>query len=94
MATVKFYTLLRLKLGIREVEVEANNITLKELIYRTKEAVNNDLLIQKVLDDRGTLRRGTSILVNGQSVLRLNNIDTIIKNDDVVGFFPVVDVRA
>ena len=94
MATVKFYTLLRLKLGIGEVEVEANNITLKELIYLTKEALNKDLLIQRVFDDKGNLRRGTNILVNGQSVLRLNNLDTIIKNDDVVGFFHVVDVRA
>ena len=30
MATVKFYTLLRLKLGISEVDVEADEIPLKE----------------------------------------------------------------
>ena len=94
MAAVKFFTLLRLKLGISEVEVEADNITLKELIYRTKDAINDDLLIQSVLDDKGDLRRGTNILVNGQSVFRLNDINTIIKNDDVLGFFPVLDIRA
>jgi len=88
MATVKFYTLLRLKLGIREVEVEADSITLKELIYRTKEIINNDLIVQKVLDDDGKLRRGTNILVNGQNILSLDKMDTIIKDDDVVGLFP------
>ncbi len=88
MATVKFYTLLRLKLGISEVEVEADNITLQELIHRTKEALNNDLVVQKVLDDKGQLRRGTNILVNGQNIMKLDNMDTIIKNDDVVGLFP------
>lgn len=88
MATVKFYTLLRLKLGISEVEVEADNITLKELIYQIKETINNDLVVQKVLDDDGELRRGTNILVNGQNILSLDNMDTIIKKDDVVGLFP------
>ncbi len=89
MATVKFYTLLRLKLGISEVEIETDNISLKELIYLTKEAINNDLVIKKVLDDDGKLRRGTNILVNGQNILSLDSIDTIIKKDDVVGLFPI-----
>ena len=94
MATIKFFTMLRLKLGISEIEVEANDITLKELIYRITDAISNELLIQKILDDKGNLSRGTNILVNGQSILRLNKLDTIIKNDDVVGFFPLVDIRA
>ncbi len=89
MATVKFYTLLRLKLGINEVEVEADNITLKELLYRTKEAINNDLILQKVLDGDGKLLRGTNILINGQNILSLDKLDTVIKNSDIVGLFPI-----
>jgi len=88
MATVKFYTLLRLKLGISEVDVEADEIPLKELLYKVKEIIKSDLIIQKTLNNDGTLRRGTNILVNGHNILSLDRLDTIIKNDDVVGLFP------
>ena len=89
MATVKFYTLLRLKLGISEVDVEADEIPLKELLYKVKEIINSDLIIQKTLNDDGTLRRGTNILVNGHNISSLDRLDTIIKNTDVVGLFPI-----
>ena len=88
MATVRFYTLLRLKLGISEVDVEVNEIPLKELLYKVKEALNNDLIIQKTMDNEGKLRRGINILVNGHNVSSLDRLDTIIKNADVVGLFP------
>lgn len=88
MATVRFYTLLRLKLGIREVDVEAQDISLKDLLYKVEETLNSDLIILKTLDNDGNLRRGTNILVNGHNVLSLDRLDTIIKNDDVVGLFP------
>lgn len=88
MATVKFYTLLRLKLGISEVDVEADKIPLKELLYKVKETINSDLIIQKTMDDDGSLRRGINILVNGHNVSSLDRLDTIIKNADVVGLFP------
>ena len=88
MATVKFYTLLRLKLGISEVDVEVDEIPLKGLLYKVKEILNNDLIIQKTMDNEGKLRRGINILVNGHNVSSLDRLDTIIKNTDVVGLFP------
>ena len=88
MATIKFYTLLRLKLGIKEMDVESDDMPLKELLYKVKEALKSDIVIQKTMDDSGNLRRGTNILVNGQNILSLDRLDTIIKNDDVVGLFP------
>ena len=89
MATVKFYTLLRLKLGISEVDIEADEIPLKELLYKVKETINSDLIIQKTMDDDGNLRRGINILVNGHNISSLDRLDTTIKNDDVVGLFPI-----
>ena len=88
MATIKFYTLLRLKLGIKEVDVESDNLPLKELLYKVKETINSDLVIQKTMDDDGNLRRGINILINGQNILSLDRLNTIIKNEDVVGLFP------
>lgn len=88
MATVRFYTLLRLKLGISEVDVEADEISLKELLYKVKEVINSDLIIQKTMDNEGKLRRGINILVNGHNILSLDRLDTIIRNADVVGLFP------
>lgn len=89
MATVRFYTLLRLKLGISEVDVEADEIPLKELLYKVSKTINSDLIIQKTLDHDGNLRRGINILVNGHNILGLERLDTIIHKDDVVGLFPV-----
>ena len=89
MATVRFYTLLRLKLSISEVDVEADEIPLKELLYKVKKTINSDLIIQKTVDYDGNLRRGINILVNGHNILSLDRLDTIIKKDDVVGLFPM-----
>ena len=88
MIKVRFYTLLRLKLGINEVAVDADEIALRELIFKVKEAVGSDIVIKKVMDDDGALRRGINILVNGHNILSLDRLDTIIKNDDVVSLFP------
>ena len=89
MIKVRFYTLLRLKLGISEVDVDVDEITLKELIFKVKEIVDNDVVIQKVMAEDGSLRRGTNVLVNGHNILSLDRLDTMIKSDDVVGLFPV-----
>ena len=89
MIKVSFYTLLRLKLGISEVDVDVDEITLKELIFKVKEIVDNDVVIQKVMAEDGSLRRGTNVLVNGHNILSLDRLDTMIKPDDVVGLFPV-----
>lgn len=89
MIKVRFYTLLRLKLGISEVDVDVDEITLKELIFKVKEIVDNDVVIQKVMAEDGSLRRGTNVLVNGHNILSLDRLDTMIKSDDVVSLFPV-----
>ena len=88
MIKVRFYTLLRLKLGISEVDVDVDEIPLKELIFKVKEILNNDIVVQKVMMEDGSLRRGTNVLVNGHNILSLDRLDTIIKADDVVSLFP------
>ncbi len=88
MVKVKFYTLLRLKTGIDEVDVDVDQITIKELLFKTKEMLKNGLILEKLLEEDGSLRRGTNILVNGHNILGLDKLDTIVKKDDVVSLFP------
>jgi sulfur-carrier protein len=88
MAKVRFFTLLRQKLGIDEIEIEADQITVAELLYKTKDTVNDEIVIKKLLEDDGSLRRGTIILVNGLNIFSLKKLDTLVKNDDVISLFP------
>jgi len=88
MVKVKFFTLLRLKTGIDEVDVEADQISIYELLFKTKETVKSDVIIQKLLEKDGSLRKGTVILLNGHNILNLDKLDTIVKKDDVVSLFP------
>lgn len=87
MAKVRFFTLLRQKTGLDEIEIEADKIPVPEFLYKIRDKIDNDIVIKKLLDDDGSLRRGTIILVNGINIFSLNKLDTIIKQDDVVSLF-------
>jgi molybdopterin synthase sulfur carrier subunit len=87
MAKVRFFTLLRQKTGIDEIEIDADKVPVLEFLYKIRDKINNDIIIKKLLEDDGSLRRGTIILVNGINIFSLNKLDTIIKQDDVVSLF-------
>jgi sulfur-carrier protein len=88
MAKVRFFTLLRQKTGIDEIEIEADQITVAELLYKTTDRIKDEVVIKKLLEDDGSLRRGTIILVNGLNIFSLKKLDTRVKNDDVISLFP------
>ena len=88
MIRVRFFSLLRLYLGKSEVAIEADDITVKMLIYRVRDATGSDLVIEKLLDENASLLLGTIILVNGQNILHLENLDTRVKDGDEVSLFP------
>ena len=89
MIKVRFFTLLRLKLGISEVDVDVDEIVLRELVYKIKDIVGSDIVEKKIVAEDGSLRRGINILVNGHNILSLERLDTIIKAGDAVSLFPV-----
>jgi molybdopterin synthase sulfur carrier subunit len=45
---------------------------------------------QRVLDDRGVLRRHVNVFVNGESIRYLNGIETAVADGDEVWILPAV----
>lgn len=87
MITVKLFTLLRLQLGVDAVEVDADAMDARKLVCRVDQELQSDLLKQKLLDERGGLRPGSIVLVNGHDILDLDNLATVVHRGDTVSLF-------
>jgi molybdopterin synthase sulfur carrier subunit len=76
---VKFYSALREKIG-KSVEINKDELDIKSLI---------ELLdIKDYIMENNNLLTGTIVLVNGKNILHMNGLDTVVKNNDNVDFFP------
>jgi len=87
MIKVRFFTLLKLYLGINELIIEAKVVKMKELIFLAREKTEKDF-VHKLLNKDGTLKKGTIILINGKNILHLDGLESIINSGDDVDFFP------
>lgn len=87
MIKVRFFTLLRLFLGISEIDLDQDQTLVKDLLFLINEKVEKDFL-HKLIDESGELLRGTIILVNGKNILHLEKLNTIVKTGDEVNMFP------
>lgn len=87
MITVKFFTLLRLVLGIEELQIDAEQIDVTNLLKRVAQEIGSKLVLEKLLDDKGALRTGTIILVNGHDIFHLQKLDTLVHKGDCVSLF-------
>ncbi len=86
---VKFFTLLRLELGISELNIQIpdkDKIRLKDLLYELEKRTPKPFL-RKLLDEKG-LKQGVIILKNGKNVLELQGLDTWIEDQDELSLFP------
>lgn len=76
---VKFYSALREKVG-KSVEINKDELDIKSLI---------ELLdIKDYIMENNNFLTGTIVLVNGKNILHMNGLDTVVKNNDNVDFFP------
>jgi molybdopterin synthase sulfur carrier subunit len=87
MITVKFFTLLRLQLGVEALEIDADDIEAGELLHRVCSELGSDLVAQKLLDTDGSLRTGTIVLINGHDILDLDKLATVVHRGDAVSLF-------
>ncbi len=85
---VKFYSLFKINLKKSGEEYELENpITISELINYLDEDYDQ-YFSNKLLDDKGFISPGSIILVNGKNVLHVNELDTEVKDGDIVTLFP------
>jgi len=87
MITIKFFTLLRLLVKIREIKIDTDEIPIVELLYKCENSVPVKF-IYKLLDNNNSLIPGTIILINGINIHHLKKEKTIVKDNDLVELFP------
>ncbi|NQT65573.1 MAG: MoaD family protein [FCB group bacterium] len=86
MIKIKFYSLLRMFLKQNEVEINADNISVLNLLQKVAEKTNKDLLPELI--ESGKLIPGTIILLNGRNIYHLEKLDTIVSSGDKIDIFP------
>jgi molybdopterin converting factor small subunit len=84
--TVKFYALLRRRLGAAAIEVEADSVSLMELLALAEAQVGQRFL-DELLDHRTGLLDGTMVLVNGENVRLKQYLQTRVSAGDTVDLF-------
>ncbi len=89
MVKVKFHTIFRRYGCTSELDVDTDQIDIYGLLTKIKDILNDDTIFQKVIDDDKTLRKGVIVLVNGRNILHMDNLKTVVKDNDVVNLFPM-----
>jgi MoaD family protein len=84
--TVKFYALLRRRLGTASIEVEADGLTVKELLLKAEKKAGQPFL-DELLDRGSGLLDGTIVLVNGENVRLKRYLETRVSAGDTVDLF-------
>ncbi len=88
MVRLNFFTLFRLELGIRNIDVEIEKeIKLSGLLYLAEKKANKKF-VHKLIDNNGNLLSSAIILVNGKNVHHLQKLETVIKDGDELALFP------
>ena len=92
MINVKFFTTLRLLLKVKEIDVDiGNSAPLGKVLKTIEDLIFNKTslrFLEKLVDENGTLKRGTIVLLNGQNVLHAQALDTIVNDNDTLVLFP------
>lgn len=87
MINVNFFGTLRGFLKTKQVRVSVDELSVFELLQRCETKVSNPFL-SKLVDEEGNIKSGTMILVNGQNVLHLQGLRTIVRNGADIAIFP------
>jgi MoaD family protein len=86
MVTVKFYALLRRRLGTEAIEVDGDGLTVRELLLRAEKQAGQTFL-DELLDHGSGLLDGTMVLVNGENVRLKRHLETRVSAGDTVDLF-------
>lgn len=84
--TVKFYALLRRRLGVTAMEIEGDGLTVAELLRRAEDR-SGQRFLDELLDREKGLLTGAMILVNGENVRLKRGLETRVAAGDAVDLF-------
>lgn len=83
---VKFYGLMRRHLQAQAVEIEADALSIWELLLQAEKKTGQKFLAD-LLDPEKKLLAGTMILVNGENIRLKQNLETRVRGGDTVDLF-------
>jgi len=78
----------RITAGKQEVELEASDISLKELVGKLDEEFSG--IKERLLSEDGSLRRFVNFYVNDEDIRFLDDENTFLKDGDVVSIIPAI----
>jgi len=84
--TVKFYALLRRRLGASAMEIEGDELLVIDLLRRAEQQAGQRFL-DEMLDREKGLLAGTMILVNGENIRLKQGLETRVASGDTVDLF-------
>ncbi len=88
MVKIQFYSLIRLLLNREKFELPAgDDERVGQLLQRLQQQIATPFL-HKLLDEKGELILGTIIMINRRNIHHLEQLDTPVKDGDVVALFP------
>lgn len=92
MITVNFFTILRLFLQMRELQLDSIQETpLCEVLQKAEEIVfekTSKKFMFKLLTEDGNIKSGTMILINGKNIFHTDGLNTVVRDGDTVALFP------
>lgn len=86
MITVNFFTTLRIFLNLKQVKIATPRLSIADLLTQCETQISRPF-IHKLLENEKIIP-GTMILVNGQNILHLRGVETIVNDGDEVALFP------
>ena len=86
MITARFYTILREKLGVDKIQVEARNVA--EALDAIERALGRGF--KEILMEDGRVKKTFILLLNGRVVDKDNLEGTQLKDGDIIHFFPPI----
>ncbi|HHE37023.1 MAG TPA: molybdopterin synthase sulfur carrier subunit [Candidatus Cloacimonetes bacterium] len=87
MIKIKFYSLIRIFLKLSEIDLEIQDLSILDLLKETEKKIDKKFLF-KLIDEKGELKQGTMILINGRNIFHLQKLDSIVLDGDKVSIFP------
>ncbi|PIE32087.1 molybdopterin synthase sulfur carrier subunit [candidate division KSB3 bacterium] len=87
MIIVNFFTTLRIYLNSKQLRIQADEMSVQELLRYCETKLSRPFFY-KLVDNDGSIRPGAMILVNGQNILHLHELQTIVRNGASVALFP------
>lgn len=83
---IKFYALLRRRLGAQAIEIESDELSVLELLLLAEKKTGQNFL-EELLDREKGLLTGTMILINGENIRLRQNLETLVRGGDTVDLF-------